>query len=176
MTTTYAGKDFRVMVTLAGVDYPIPGEQSSVGSVSSEYVNVSNKDNLPWQSGLPVGVLNSSIKVRGVVFDQVNKVVHNALMSSAFNNDVLGVKIDSGAGSWIPARYQVTSIQRSGEYNGADMFDISLSRYGDVEVPEPPTPPVEIGLAYAMDRFSDGIDGELVRPSLYKQFNSWSAS
>lgn len=175
MAVKSAGRNFRVLVGVNGKLTPIPGERSTAGRLTNDEADTTTKNDSPWSARSPFGVRSTAIALSGVVFDQADNALFSALMTAAINGIPMEAKITSETGDWIQSRYLVTSMSRAGEYNGAEMFDISLSRYAEIETP-PPTPPVEIGLAYAMDRFSDGIDGDLLRPSLYRQFNSWSAS
>ncbi len=132
-----AGKDFRVIVRIDGVEYPIHGERTSTGSVTSEFVDVTNKGNVAWRHGLPVGVRNTTIKVSGITFDiGGDKALLTALRIAAFNGQSLFFSIQTGNGdTWIPAMYRIVSMEVSGNHNGVDEWSMALSRSGMASPP-----------------------------------------
>ena len=71
-----------------------------------------------------------SLKGSGVVSD--NAVFTDHLMTAKMNNTHLVLKIESGAGDvWI-GTFAVPSVERTGEYNGAETFSASFESAGTI--------------------------------------------
>lgn len=158
----YSGKDLRVSIKVAGEYVQLPGERSSAGAFTNEQVDTTTKDDAPWRALTAVGTRFTEITASGVMRDGVDKATWNALMVAIFNGTQLEVRLDSAFGLVAEGLAMVPSLERAGEYNGAETYTVSFSSSGVVSTYTPPVPPqtcVNPAVAYADTQLAYHVKG-----------------
>lgn len=149
----YAGRDLRVSFKVAGEYKLLPGERASAGTYGNEQVDTTTKDDRPWRALTAVGTRFSDITASGVVRDDLDRSVWNALMAAVFNGTELEVMLESANGLVAAGLYMTPSLSRTGEHNGAEVFDVSFNSSGEVirVLPLPPAPIITSALLQAFN-------------------------
>lgn len=116
----------------------IGGMKTNSLSVNNEQVDVTDKGDVPWRQLLACGIKTMSTSGNGVFSDEatVTDVVADA--TGAIANSIQMFRIISGRGDTFIGQYQIASLERTGEYNQAETFSISLESAGTITyVPAP---------------------------------------
>ena len=127
----YCGKDLLIqrLKTAPSTYETIASMRSTSFSVNNEEVDVTDKSSVPWKQLLQCGVRSMALSASGIFS---NDVSHDDLMSDVTAGNIVQFKIISGRGDYFVGQFLVTSLERSGEYNGAEQFSLSLSSAGAV--------------------------------------------
>lgn len=140
-TVYYAGKDFTAeMEMTSGVWTAIPGERVSSGALQNEIVDTTTKTDLVsslYKRTNAYGIRSSEIKASGVSADGATKTAYNFLMARAVDGALFSVRLKSNTVQWLQAQCQVVSINRSGDHNKAELYDIVLASSFAVAVGAP---------------------------------------
>ncbi len=124
----HAGRNFRVQLH-DGTDWVhVPGERSTSAKLNNESVDTTDKDGVPWRGLTACGIRSGEITLGGVVRDDETKVIFNLLMAASFSGVTVTLRVESHGGDTImEGPYKVISIERSGEHNNAEMYNITFS-------------------------------------------------
>lgn len=130
----FKGQLLRIKVrTSTGPDVfaVIGGIRTESMTVSSETVDVSDKDGAGWRELLEgAGITSMSLKGSGVVSDNV--VFTDHVMTAKMNNTHVVLKIESSAGDIWQGTFAVTSLERSGDYNKEETFSVTFESAGTI--------------------------------------------
>lgn len=154
----YSGADMRVWVLVAGEYVKLPGERACTGTIAVEPVDTTVKDGDQWRMLTPVGVQSAEVSASGCVRDDTTKDAWNALFQAAFDGDSVIMKLTSAAGTILEGIAMIPTISRSGEVNGADLYDLSLSLSGAPSLPPAPVV-VPDGDLYRVGEWASGQSG-----------------
>lgn len=135
MITPYAGKNFRCEVeTASGTWEPVPCERTSSGAITNEVVDVTTKtdmDTSAFKRGAAYGIRSGEIKASGVVSDINTKALFNFLMARAMDGAIFNIRSKSDNAPWFTAPCQLASMERSGDYNNAELYSLSFASASD---------------------------------------------
>lgn len=127
----YCGKDFLIQVesaTTPGVFATLGGLTSNGLTINNEAVDITDKGDMPWRVLLAgCGLRSMSLKGSGMVSDSA---VFKQVQASIMAGSILNYRIISGAGDKFVGGFLVTSFERSGEKNNAEMFSASFESSG----------------------------------------------
>lgn len=128
-----AGFDLIVEVLIGGTWYSVPGQRSTGGKINNEQVDVTEKGSVPWRSLAPCGVRINELTASGVTCDDLGTSLFNYMMGRAFDGAPFQARIRSnGSDVWALAMFIMVTMERSGEYNGAELYTISMSRSSEI--------------------------------------------
>lgn len=132
MTTKYCGKDLLIQRFRQSTNaYVTIASMRSTGvSINNEEVDVTDKGSAQWKQLLQCGVRSMALTAAGMFTDSST---HDELMTDATNGAIHDFKIISGRGDTFVGPFLVASLERTGEYNGAEQFSLSLSSAGAIE-------------------------------------------
>lgn len=128
----FCGKDFLIQLetNTPGTYATLGGLTSNGMTINNEAVDVTDKGDMPWRLLLEgCGLRSMSLKGEGIVSDNAVFEQAQALALSGLHRNV---KIISGAGDTFVGKFQLTSFDRSGEKNNAEMFSLALESSGVV--------------------------------------------
>ena len=127
----FKGSDFLLQRKVsAGVYATIGALKSNSLSFNNEAVDVTTKTDSKWRQLLEgAGIKSMEVSGQGIVDDTSAFV---AFMADAIAQTIGEYKLISGDGSTFVGNFQINSIERSGEYNGAEQFTTSLASAGDI--------------------------------------------
>jgi predicted secreted protein len=123
----FKGSDFRVRIKLDNTWDFIPGERSTSAKVNNEQVDTTDKDGVPWRGLSACGIRSGEITVSGIVRDDSTKRIFNSLMSSVMTGTLVELKIPTEPYEMMQGLFLVTSLERTGEYNGAEVYSASFA-------------------------------------------------
>ncbi len=130
----YKGREFRIKVRTAtspDVFTVIGGMRSDSLTINNETVDVTDKDGSGFRELLEgAGITSMSLKGSGVVSD--NTVFTDHVMAASMANTHLVLKIESALGDVWTGAFAVPSVERTGEYNGAEQFSASFESAGTI--------------------------------------------
>ena len=122
------GADFRVEVMFGGDWTPVPGERTSTGRISNETVDSTVKgDYNQYRTLTPCGLRTTEISVSGVLRDDLSRTFFNFLMNRSFDGQIIEARIDDSGDIICDSKYIVASLERSGEFNTAEVYNITLA-------------------------------------------------
>ena len=136
----FCGKDFVVQIedSPAGSDTftTVAAMRSTSMSVNNEQVDVTTKSDMSWRQLIACGVRTMSISLAGVVTDDdtFKQLQANAISDT---DNIWAFKLVSGLGDEFKGNYQIASIERTGEYNGAEEYSITLEGAGEIAYTAP---------------------------------------
>ncbi len=108
-------------VTIAGI-------QAKTLTVNNEQVVITSDDSAPWRELLAdAGERSITIAGNGVNKDDAQI---NAVRTLAFSGALEDFRMQFPSGDTIAGLFQVASYEESGDYNGANLFSISLESGG----------------------------------------------
>ncbi len=129
----YCGKDLLIQrFKTAGppaVYETIAGMRSTSLSINNEQVDVTDKGDAPWRELLKCGIRSMELSASGMFSDAA---VIKSLMADVVAGEIKVFKIISGAGDIFEGSFLVASLERSGEYNGAEQYTLSLASAGTI--------------------------------------------
>jgi predicted secreted protein len=146
-----AGSNLRLQITRDdGVTWEnIPGEKVSGYTIGNEQVDTTEKTTQAangMREMVACGVRTNSITASGVVKDDLTKDLFTFLCNAAWAQTIQRFRVMSGPYIVVAAgSFLITSFGRSGEYNGAELWNLSLESAGVVtqeEAPPMPLPPL----------------------------------
>ena len=146
-----AGSNLRLQITRDdGVTWEnIPGEKVSGYTIGNEQVDTTEKTTQAangMREMVACGVRTNSITASGVVKDDLTKDLFTFLCNAAWVQTIQRFRVMSGPYTVVAAgSFLITSFGRSGEYNGAELWNLSLESAGVVtqeEAPPMPLPPL----------------------------------
>lgn len=108
----------------------IGGLRSNTITINNEEVDITNKDSAGWKELLEnAGVKSVSMSASGVFKDDAQiDLVNTRMIAGTIGNFQLVLS----NGDYYQGAFQINSFERTGEYNGAEMFSISLTSSGAV--------------------------------------------
>lgn len=126
------GRDFLVKVGNGGTPTEtfatVAGMRSTSMTLNNESVDVTDKDGAPWRELLAeAGVQSMSIKLSGVMSDATTAM---GMQAKAFANTIHNFELVSGLGDTFAGAFQITSMERGGEYNKEETYSITLESAG----------------------------------------------
>lgn len=98
-------------------------------SINNEQVDVTEKGSVPWRQLLAVGIRSMELSAAGIFTDDYT---HNEMMADVTAGTIAGFKVISGRGDTFVGNFLVGSVERSGEYNGAEQYTMALSSAGAI--------------------------------------------
>ena len=130
----YCGKDFLVQRgdgASPEVFTTIVAGRSLGLTINNESVDVTTKGEVPWRQLIACGIKSMSITVAGVITgDAVLKSMETD--ANGTSNTIHNFKIISGRGDTYMGAFLVASFGRTGEYNGAEQYSITLESAGAI--------------------------------------------
>jgi TP901-1 family phage major tail protein len=130
-TNAFRGRD--LLLEVASSTSPttwtaIAGLRTTALSINNNPVDVTNKGSSGYRELLADGGVQSfAMSGDGVYLEQS---ADNTLFLAALNRTTLNARISSGAGDKFIGTFVVTSYQRTGNFDGAEMFSVSLESTG----------------------------------------------
>ncbi len=123
--TKYTGRTLYLMVeTSPGVYAQVGGMRTNSFSIGVEEIDVTDKDDDLWKKLLGGG--NRTISASGSGFI-TNNAAYEAAQAAAQASTGINAKLVYKTGKAIIGLFFISSLELSGEYNGAQMFSASLS-------------------------------------------------
>lgn len=100
-------------------------------TINGSPVDITNKSSAGWQELLAgAGVRSCDITAQGI-FDSNNSVALATLAQSALDGGTLQpFQLISGSGDYFTGYWSVATFKRSGPYNDAETFDMTLRSHG----------------------------------------------
>lgn len=140
------GSDFVLQIeTSPGIWENIPGERVSGYTIANESVDTTAKAQTSRELSA-CGVKTVNITASGIVKDSISTVLFNFLCNAAFTNMIQSFRVMSGPYVVISkGNFLVASFGRSGEYNGAEQWTLTLESADVItqeEAPPMPLPPL----------------------------------
>jgi predicted secreted protein len=139
--TKRAGSQFILQVESSpNVWESIPGERVSGYTIGNESVDTTAKSQTSRELSA-CGVKTVSITASGIKKDDLSKTLWNFLNQLFFSGSIARFQVLSGLDHRVVGSYLVSSFNRTGEYNGAEQWSLTLES-ADVVVQEtaPPIP------------------------------------
>lgn len=126
------GKNFVLKISDGATTpaYAVVGGMRSTGiTINNETVDISDKSNT-WRELLPgAGIRSVSISASGVFKDTTTEGLIN---DAAMDDTLEDYQIVFEDGAMFAGAFQVTSLEYTGEYNGARQYSMSLESSGTV--------------------------------------------
>jgi TP901-1 family phage major tail protein len=133
MATKYCGKDFIVKLGNAGSPETftqIAGMRSTSCSINGEIVDVTDKDDQPWRTTLAAcGILSMSISLSGHISSATDVAT---LTQNLIARTLHHFELTSGRGDDFSGSFRIASMERNGEYNGAEQYSMTLESSGTI--------------------------------------------
>lgn len=114
----------------------IAGMKSTSMSINNEQVDVTDKGDVPWRQLLAVGIRSMELSASGV-FSSAYAL--NDIMTDVTSGAIQTFKVISGRGDSFLGSFLVSSCERSGEYNGAEQYSLSLASAAAIAYTPPTT-------------------------------------
>lgn len=128
------GKDLLLKVDTGGGSYStLGGLRAKEYSFSNEEIDVTNHGSNQYKEVLDAaGIKSMSISGSGVHDGSTTiNTVEDALLSGTLTNFQI---VDDDSGRTYQAAFKVTEFSRSGEYNGAQEYSLSIVSSGTITV------------------------------------------
>lgn len=100
-------------------------------TLNNEQVDVTTKDDTPWRQLIDCGIKSMSLSAAGVFTDAAIIDTILADLTTA-GGSIDQYRIISGAGDIFAGQFLVASLERSGEYNGAEQYTLSFESAGAI--------------------------------------------
>jgi TP901-1 family phage major tail protein len=107
---------------------PIGGLRTSRMALGNQTIDGSNVS-APWRILLSAGIKSLSISGRGFFTDASSE---ETIRSYAFSSSVNNYQFIFANGDYITGPFQVTSYERSGDYDSQEMYGITLESAGTI--------------------------------------------
>jgi TP901-1 family phage major tail protein len=117
----------------------VSGLRATDITINGNPVDITNKSSQGWQELLPdAGVKSCDISASGI-YDSNDAGAHHTLVQAGLDGGtILPFEIVSNAGDKFVGYWAVQTYKRSGPYNDAETFDLTLKSHGYVQhVPAP---------------------------------------
>jgi TP901-1 family phage major tail protein len=125
--TKYCGKDFLIKISDEGSPETlttVAGMRSTSCTINGEAVDVTDKDDQPWRTTLEgCGIVSMSLSGSGHI---TNSTTLATLTNALTNRTNLKLNVTSGRGDKFVGEYRITSMERNGEYNGAEQYSLTF--------------------------------------------------
>lgn len=139
--TFYNGDKFVIQVEDApdsGTYIDIACLRSTSLSINNEQIDVTAKCNTPWRVLLEGGIRTMALSGGGVFSDEASLGLMNA---AALAGSILRYRIISEYTDIYEGLFQISTMERSGEYNDAEQYSLSLESSGEIAYTAPPQAP-----------------------------------
>ena len=125
----YRGADFLLQV-LADDNITwlsATSDRSTSVSVGNEFVDVTAKGDGAWRQGKAVGVRTADVSCSGLVVD--GDGAYSKLMARSFDGVAIRARVIHATAQDVlfDGRFIVGALERSGEYNNAEQYSVTLS-------------------------------------------------
>lgn len=130
--TKFCGKDFLVNQedTPASDTWTVVGGMRSTGmTINNETVDVTDKGDAPWRQLANCGIRSMSLSLSGIFSDDA---ILQACLAAALAGTILNYQLISGMGDDFEGPFQIASMERTGEYNGAEEYSISFESAAEI--------------------------------------------
>lgn len=108
----------------------IGGLRTSRFSINNQSVDATNKDSGAWRRLLDgAGIRSVSLSGTGIFTDST---AEETVRSYAFSNTIKNYKFFFANGDSITGAFQITSYERSGNYDGEETYALSLASAGAI--------------------------------------------
>ena len=112
----------------------VGGVQAKTITIANEQVDITSDDTAPFRQLLAdAGMRSASISGNGVNKDDAQI---NAIRALALNGNLEDFRITLPSSDTVEGLFQVASYEESGEYNGANLFSITLESGGTITLTE----------------------------------------
>jgi len=127
----FCGKDLLIQRLTAPATYTTVASMRSTSlSINNEQVDVTDKDDAPWRQLLEgCGVRSMELSAAGIF---TYAAIMETIIADVLAGNVVEFKVISGAGDTFVGLFLVASCERSGEYNQAEQYTLSLASAGEV--------------------------------------------
>ncbi len=128
--TKYAGKDFIVQVgdvATATNFLTIAAMRTSGLTINNEQIDVTEKDVMPWRELFEGGVRSMELSVTGIITDGATI---STLRAAVMTGQIRYFKVVSALGDFWTGKYQVASMERSGDHDKEEVYTIKLMSSG----------------------------------------------
>lgn len=127
----YTGKDFLIQrQTSIGVYQTVAGMRSTSLTINAEAVDVTDKGDSNWRQLLDgCGIMSMEIALAGIFSDSASLAT---AVSDTISNTSHIYRLTSGRGDKFEGSFKIANLQRSGEYNQAEQYTMSLSSASNI--------------------------------------------
>lgn len=127
----YCGKDLLIqrLKTAPSTYETIAGMRSTSVKINNEQVDVTDKGDVPWRQLLQCGIRSMELSASGIFSDAVALA---DIMADVTAGNIVQFQIISGRGDKFVGLFLVASVERNGEYNGAEQYSLTLASAGAV--------------------------------------------
>lgn len=126
-----AGRSYLLKVDVSGTYTTVGGLKNTSISIGNELVDVTNKDSAGVRELLAAaGTQTFSISGAGTLDD--DDTGYATVHTSALNQTALNYKLIDSEGNYYLGSFLVASVEKTGEFNGAVQYSISLENSGSV--------------------------------------------
>lgn len=146
----------------------IPGERVSGYTIGNESVDTTAKQQTSRELSA-CGVKTVNITASGIIKDDLTKTLWNTLNQLAFAGGIAKFRVVSKFLIPISGLFLVSSFGRTGEYNGAEQWSLTLESTEALEVdgvmslPPLPVTPSYVSMWYSLRRMVAGYSGPCLR-------------
>jgi TP901-1 family phage major tail protein len=106
------------------------GGRSVSASLNGETVDITTQQSAPWRTLLAdAGIRSMALSISGV-FNDDDSMERAIVAQMEATLDMY--RVTSEAGDSFMAKFQVVSVERSGEYNADEQYSISMESSGEV--------------------------------------------
>lgn len=162
------GSDMRLQVFNEGVgEWVFVDTRSDGVTTNNEQVDITDKNGMPWRTLINCGLRSNSISSSGVFYsdnDQTMEWLTKQAMESPF---IQARILFAGFQIYASGEYQIASFERTGEYNSAEEFSMTLESAGitviDTILPADLPQDMDLLRAVGTVRLTDNFTGPLVR-------------
>ncbi len=127
----FCGKDLGIQKedTPGSDTWTLVATMRSTGvTINDEQVDVTTKTDSNWRELLEAcGIRSMSLSASGIMSDAQ---VLEDLITAITNGTILNYRIVSGVGDRFQGAFQIASFERTGPYNGAEEYSVSLESAG----------------------------------------------
>ena len=129
----YCGSDF--VVAAGNGDGPpetfdiIASMRSTDATINKEQVDGTTKSDVPWRQLINCGISSMDISLSGPFTDDST---HDDMVADAVAGTIKNYRLTSGRGDQFEGPFQISSLERSGEYNAEEQFSLTLVSAGDI--------------------------------------------
>jgi TP901-1 family phage major tail protein len=112
----------------------ITGMRATDITINGNPVDITNKSSQGWQELLPnAGVKSCDITASGIYDTNSSGGLTTLAQAALDGGTILPMEVVSGAGDKFVGYWAVQSFKRTGPYNEAETFDVTLKSHGYVQ-------------------------------------------
>lgn len=133
----YNGDKLVIQVETApasGIFVDVACMRSTSLSINNEQIDVTAKCNTPWRELLEGGIRTMTLSASGVFNDDSSMGI---MIAAANAGSILLYEITSEFGDKYEGAFQISSLERSGEYNDAEQYSLSFESSGIITYTAP---------------------------------------